>query len=82
MQLTETDEADCIEACIEALDEATLSLAHHPPRALAEALAVHLQCLLEALQAHGQCTAEEVRHRLDELTREALGAPSTSDRPA
>ncbi len=77
MGTIESDDADCIEACIEALDESILSLAHQPPRALAEALAIHLQCLLEALRASGQCTAEEVRERLDELAHDVLGTAST-----
>jgi len=82
MRLTEADEAECIETCIEALDEAVLSLAHHAPRALAEALALHLQCLLETLQAQGECTAEQVRRRLDHLAHEVLGVPAAPDPPA
>lgn len=79
MRPTDADEADCIEACIEALDDALIALTQHPPRALAEALAVHLQCLLETLQAQGHCSTEEVRQRLDELAQEVLGARSASD---
>ena len=79
MRPTEADEADCIEACIEALDEAILSLAQQPPRALAEALAIQLQGLLETLQTAGHCTAEEVRLRLDELARGALGPAAATD---
>ena len=73
MRRLEPDEAACIEGCIEALDEAVISLAHYPPRALAEALAVHLQCLLATLHSEGQCTRADIRGRLDEIARDALG---------
>ena len=66
-------EAAAIEACIEALDETTGLLSYHPPRAVAAALAVHLQGLLATLHAQDACSAQEIRHWLEEIARGACG---------
>ena len=58
-----------IEECIEALDELILSLQRHPPRALAEAMGVHLEALLRALLASGECSRREIRDFLREIAR-------------
>ncbi len=68
------ERSDCeapIEECIEALDELLLSLEHLPPRALAQALGVHLGGLLRALLASGDCSARDVRDFLREIERGA-----------
>ncbi len=64
-------EAAAVEACIEALDETTSLLSHHPPRAVAAALAVHLQGLLATLYAQDACSAQEIRQWLEEIARGA-----------
>lgn len=61
------DHEASIEACIDALDETTTLLAHHPPWALAAALGVHLQGVLAALLAQSACRAEDIKQWLDEL---------------
>ena len=76
-----TDQAACIEACIEALDETVMTLTHHPPQALAAALAVHLQSVLAVLQAEGLESATEVRARLEALADAALEAPAARTSP-
>lgn len=76
-----TDQAACIEACIEALDETVMTLTQHPPHALAAALAVHLQSLLAVLQAEGVMSAAEVRARLEALADAALEAPAAGTSP-
>ena len=68
-------DAAAIEACIEALDETTGQLSHHPPRALAAALAVHLQGLLTTLHAQNACSASEIREWLEEIARGACAEP-------
>lgn len=67
-------DAAAIEACIEALDETAGLLAHHPPRAFAAALAVHLQGLLATLHAQDACSAQEIREWLEEIARGACAA--------
>lgn len=74
MGMSDPGAAACTEACIDALDDVVLSLAHLPPQALAEALAIHLQCLLATLHGERLCTAEEIRMRLNEIAHDALGA--------
>jgi len=66
-------EAAAIEACIEALDETTGLLSHHPPRAVAAALAVHLQGLLGTLHAQNACSAQEIHQWLEEIAHGACG---------
>ncbi len=66
-------EEESVEACIDALDETATVLAHHPPRALAAALAVHLQAVLGVLHGQGECSAQEIRQWLEELVRGACG---------
>jgi hypothetical protein len=68
-------EAAAIEACIETLDETTALLSHHPPRALAAALAAHLQGLLTTLHAQNACSASEIRDWLEEIARGACAEP-------
>ncbi|MDA8347235.1 MAG: hypothetical protein M0038_00260 [Pseudomonadota bacterium] len=67
--------AAAIETCIEALDEATALLSHHPPQAVAAALAAHLQGLLATLHAQNACSAQEIRQWLEEIARGACGEP-------
>ena len=71
MYTGQLNETEAIEACVEALDEATAMLSHHPPRALAAALAVHLQGLLTVLHAQRELSRQEIRQWLDELGRGA-----------
>ena len=71
MSTTPEDQSEAIEACIDALDESTALLSHHPPRALAAALAVHLQAIIAVLHAQGECSAEEIRQWLEEIVRGA-----------
>ena len=71
MNTAPCSEAAAIEACIEALDETTGLLSHHPPRAVAAALAVHLQGLLATLHALDACSAQEIRQWLEEIARGA-----------
>lgn len=69
------ERSDCeapLEECIEALDELIMSLEHLPPRALAQALGVHLEGLLRALLASGDCSARDVWELLREIGRGAL----------
>ena len=71
MSTTPEDQSEAIEACIDALDESIALLSHHPPRALAAALAVHLQAVLAVLHAEGESSAEEIRQWLEEIVRGA-----------
>ncbi len=67
--------ADCDESteeCIEAFDELILSLQHHPPQVLAQAMGTHLEALLRALLARGECCSRDVREFLREIARGAL----------
>lgn len=73
MQHDPSNDESAIEACIDALEEATTALSHHPPRALALALAVHLQAVLSVLRAREEFTAQEVRGWLEEIACGALG---------
>ncbi|MGC8518118.1 MAG: hypothetical protein ACP5P4_06255 [Steroidobacteraceae bacterium] len=73
MNTGDYSEAAAIEACIEALDETTRLLSHHPPRALAAALAAHLQGLLATLHAQDACSAHEIREWVEEIARAACG---------
>lgn len=73
MSARDLGEEDSVEACIEALDETATLLAHHPPRALAAALAVHLQAVLGVLHGRGECSAQEIRQWLEEMVRGACG---------
>jgi hypothetical protein len=73
MNISPCSEAAAIEACIEALDETIGLLSHHPPRALAVALAAHLQGLLATLHAQDACGAQEIREWLEEVARGACG---------
>ena len=66
-------EASSVEACIDALEETIMQLAHHPPRAQVAALAVHLQSLIGVLHEQNGCSGEEVRRWLEEILRGALG---------
>ncbi len=67
------DEEESVEACIDSLDETATVLAHHPPRALAAALAIHLQAVLGVLHGQGECSAEQIRQWLEEIVRGACG---------
>lgn len=73
MPTSRTGEDESVEACIDALDEVATLMAHHPPRALAAALAVHLQGVLAVLHERDGCTAEEIREWIEELVRGACG---------
>ena len=71
MNTGQLTEAEAVEACIEALDEATGMLAHHPPRALAAALALHLQGLLAVLHTQRELSAAQIWGLLEEVARGA-----------
>lgn len=73
MQLEQSDEAASVEACIDALEEASTALSHHPPRALAIALAVHLQAVLGVVYERSECSAQELQVWTQEMVRGALG---------
>lgn len=66
-------EEESVEACIEALDETATMLSHHPPRALAAALAVHLQAVLGVLHGQGECSAVEIRQWFEEIVCGTFG---------
>lgn len=72
MPLEPTDCEEPIEECIEAIDELVMSLQHHPPRALAEAMGTHLEGLLRALLTAGECSAQDIRDFLREIERGAF----------
>ena len=76
MSSTREDQSEAIEACIDALDEAITMLSHQPPRALAAALAVHLQGVLAVLHAHGECSAEDINRWLREIVHGACAEES------
>lgn len=76
MNIERLGEAESIEACIDALDETAMTLAHHPPRALAAALAVHLQAVLAVLHAQSECGAQEISQWLEQIARGACGESS------
>lgn len=66
-------EPSSIEACIDAIDETIMQLAHHPARTLAAALAVHLQGVIGVLHERNGCSAQEVRQWLEEIVRGTFG---------
>lgn len=72
MQRINSGEEESIEACIDALDETTTALSHHPPCALAVALGIHLGAVLTLLRQCNEYSAEEVREWSDEVIRGAL----------
>ncbi len=71
MSIGHPEEAQALEACLEALEEAATMLAHHPPGALAGALGIHLQAVLAVLYARGECNAQRIRSWLEEIERGA-----------
>ena len=73
MNAIPSGEAPSVEACIEALDETMMQLAHHSARTLAAALAVHLQGAIGVLHERNECSAEEARQWLEEIVRGAFG---------
>ncbi len=73
MNAIPSSEAPSVEACIEALDEAMMQLAHHSARTLAAALAVHLQGVIAVLHERHECSGEEVRQWLEEIVRGVCG---------
>ena len=73
MKMLSPGDASSVEACIDALDETIMQLAHHPARAQVAALAVHLQSLIGVLHERNGCSAQEVRRWLDEIVRGVFG---------
>ena len=73
MNANPSSEAPSVEACIEALDETMMQLAHHSGRTLAAALAVHLQGVIAVLHERRECSAEEVHQWLEEIVRGVWG---------
>jgi predicted nucleic acid-binding protein len=73
MKTIPSGEASSVEVCIDALDETIMQLAHHSARALAAALAVHLQGAIGVLHERNECSADEVRQWLEEIVRGAFG---------
>ena len=71
MSTGQLSEAEAVEACVEALDEATGMLAHHPPRALAAALAMHLQGLLAVLHSQHELSTEQIWGLLEDVAQGA-----------
>lgn len=73
MKTIPSGDASSVEACIDALDETIIQLAHQPARSQVAALAIHLQSLIGVLHEQDGCSAEEVRQWLEELVRGVFG---------
>lgn len=73
MNTMSSGEAPSVEACIDALDEAMMQLAHHSAHALAVALAVHLQGVIGVLHERNECSAQQIRRWFEEIVRGTYG---------